>query len=127
MILADTNVLIEYFRARTSALAQKIDALPIAICGVVKAEVLHGARNDTEFDGMIQAFRTFENLITDEYDWEFTGLLLRTLRTNGIQVPLADALIAYSALKYDVPLWTHDTHFELIKRIYPELELYNEE
>ena len=41
MILIDSNILIDYYRNRKSELAKKIDSMKIAICGVVKSEVLH--------------------------------------------------------------------------------------
>lgn len=124
MILADSNVMIDYFRSRDSELAKQIDSMPIALCGTVRAELLHGARSNEEIDDFLAAFKTFENLINDDYDWEGTGFLLQTLRTNGIQVPLADALIAFTAIKYDIPLWTRDNHFKFIQGFYPELKLY---
>ena len=126
MILLDSNIMIDYFRSRDSFLAKKIDTMPVAICGAVKAEVLHGARNDHEIDAMQEAFRTFDNLTSDDYDWEGTGFVLQTLRKNGVQVPLTDAAIAFTAMKYDVPLWTNDIHFKLIQACFPELRLYED-
>lgn len=126
MILADSNVMIDYFRARNSPLAKKIDEMPLAICGAVKAEVLHGAKDDHEIDDMLEAFNTFDQLVSDDYDWEGTGFVLQTLQKNGIQVPFADAVIAFTAMKYDVALWTRDKHFTAIRACYPELKLYEE-
>lgn len=126
MILADTNIMVDYFRSRNSDLAVKIDSLSIALCGPVRAEILHGARTNEEIDDFLTAFKTFENLPTDEYDWEGTGFLLNTLRSNGIQVPIADAFIAFTAMKYDIPLWTKDSHFKFIQGYYPELKLYEQ-
>ena len=57
-------------------------------------------------------------------DWEGAGFILQTMRSNGFQVPFADAVIAFIAMKYDIPLWTRDTHFLLIQGYYPELKLY---
>ena len=68
MILADTNIMIDYFHSRESELAQKIDSMPIALCGVVRTEILHGARSDQEIDDYLQAFNTFDKLLTDDYD-----------------------------------------------------------
>lgn len=127
MILVDSNILIDYYRDRNSELAQKIDSLPISLCGSVKTEVLHGAKDDDEIDLILHSFSTFDLLVTDEYDYEYTGLLLQTLRKQGIQLPMADALIAYTAIKYDVPLWTKDKHFKYIQAIYPELKLFEVE
>ena len=124
MILADSNILIDYYRDRNSELAAQVDSLPIALCGIVKSEVLHGARTNQEIDDMLASFQTFELLTTDEYDFEGVGLMLQNLRAGGIQVPLADAMIAFCAVKYDVKLWTRDKHFRQIQLLYPELELY---
>ena len=124
MILADSNILIDYYRNRESELAKKIDSLPVAICGVVKSEVLHGARTNQEIDNILASFTTFELLHTDEYDFEGVGFMLQTLRENGITLPLADVMIAFCAMKYDVPLWTRDCHFRLIQGLYPELTFY---
>ena len=127
MVLADTNIMIDYFRFRDSDLAKKIDTMDIGLCGAVRAEVIHGARSDYEIDNYLEAFKTFDYLINDDYDWEGTGFILQTLRSNGVAVPFADALIAFTAMKYDIPLWTRDTHFLLIQAYYPELKLYDEE
>lgn len=127
MILVDSSILIDYYRDRNSELAQQIDSLPISLCGSVKTEVLHGAKDDDEIDLILHSFSTFDLLVTDEYDYEYSGLLLQTLRKQGIQLPMTDALIAYTAIKYDVPLWTKDKHFKYIQAIYPELKLFEVE
>ena len=127
MVLADSNIMIDYFRSRDSDLAKKIDTMDIGLCGAVRAEVIHGARSDYEIDNYLEAFKTFDYLINDDYDWEGTGFILQTLRSNGVAVPFVDALIAFTAMKYDIPLWTRDTHFLLIQAYYPELKLYDEE
>ena len=124
MILADSNILIDYYRDRNSKLAKKIDSMPLAICGVVKSEVLHGARSSKEIDDMLASFLTFDLLHTDEYDFEGVGFMLQTLRENGVSVPLADVMIAFCAMKYDALLWTRDGHFRLIQGLYPELGFY---
>lgn len=126
MTLLDSNIMIDYFRDRSSDFAAKVDSMEAAVCGAVKAEVLHGAKTDREIDDMLEAFNTFDHLPNDDYDWEGTGFVLQTLRSHGIQVPLPDALIAFTAMKYDVPLWTKDEHFKLIQGCYPELRLYEE-
>lgn len=127
MILADSNIMIDYFRSRTSELAKKIDSLSVAICGTVRAEILHGARDNAEIDGMLSAFATFDNLPNDDYDWDGVGFMLQTLREHGYRVPLPDAVIAFTAIKYDIPLWTNDRHFKTLQAFYPELKLYEEE
>lgn len=125
MILFDTNVLIDYWRKPQELLELDITPDKFSICGVVKAELLHGARSDEEIDDILRFFNSFNLLATDEYDFEGIGLMLQNLRANGVSVPLADVMIAFSAIKYDVPLWTRDGHFRLIQGLYPELAFYN--
>lgn len=127
MVLFDTNVLIDYWRKPEELLRLKITPEKFALCGAVKAELLHGARDEEEISKMLQFFQSFKLLACNEYDWEGTGLVLQTLRKAGIQIPLADAFIAFTALKYDVQLWTHAAHFKFIQSCYPELSLYAEE
>ena len=126
MILADTNIMIDYFHSRKSVLAEKIDTMPIALCGVVRTEILHGARSEEEIDDYLKAFKTFDKVLTGDYDWEGTGFILQTLRSKGFNVPLSDALIVFTAMKYDIPLWTRDNHFKFIQGFFPELKLYKE-
>ena len=126
MILFDTNVLIDYWRKPERLLQLKITPDKYAICGVVKSELLHGARDNDELDKMLAFFNSFNLLHTDEYDFEGVGLMLRTLRENGFNLPLEDVMIAFEAIKYDAKLWTRDGHFRVIQGIYPELKFYDE-
>ena len=125
MILFDTNVLIDFWRNPERLLELEISPDKFARCGVVRSELLNSAK-DEEIDNMLAFFQGFNNLISDDYDWEGTGLILQTLRTNGVQIPLADVLIAFTAMKYDIPLWTRDNHFKFVQGYYPELKLYEE-
>jgi len=124
MILFDTNVLIDYWKKPEELLKLDITPDKYAICGVVKSELLHGARTNKEIDDILHFFNSFNLLHTDEYDFEGIGFMLQTLRENGITLPMADVMIAFCAMKYDVPLWTRDGHFRLIQGLYPELTFY---
>lgn len=124
MILVDTNIFIDYFRGQDISLNKNFDSLEIGICGIVKSELLHGALTDDEADNMIKAFTSFELVTIDEYDWEFVGLMLQTIRRQGFSLPVTDVLIAYLGIKYDIPVWTKDHHFKVVQSIYPELKLY---
>lgn len=126
MILFDTNVLVDYWRHPEKLLELKITPDKFALCGAVRAELLHGARDDEEIDKMLAFFQGFKNLVNDDYDWDGCGMLLNALRSNGIHVPTIDAMIAFTAMKYDIPLWTRDKHFKFILGLYPELKLYED-
>lgn len=126
MLLFDTNVLIDFWRKPDKLLELNVTPDKFALCGAVRAELLHGARDDNEIDRMLAFFNGFRNLPTDDYDWDGAGFLLQTLRSGGIQIPLADAIIAFTAIKYDARLWTRDIHFKFVQGFYPELQLYDE-
>lgn len=124
MILLDTNILIDYWRKPEELLKLNISKDKHSICGVVKSELLHGAKDDKEADRMLGFFQSFNLITIDEYDWEFSGMMLQNFRQEGYSIPVTDALIAYLGIKYDIPVWTKDHHFKLIQAIYPELKLY---
>lgn len=124
MILVDTNILIDYYRSRTSPLAEKIDSMNVAICGPVKTELLHGSKSEDETDKILGFFKSFHQIPIDEYDWEFIGIIMNNLRNCGFKLPVTDVLIAYTAMKHDIPVWTKDRHFKHIQSLYTELKLY---
>ena len=126
MILVDTNVLINYWNNPKELLKLNISKDKHSICGIVKTELLHGAKSDDEADRMLGFFQSFNLIPIDEYDWEFAGLMLQSFRSQGISIPVSDALIAYIGIKYDIPVWTNDKHFKYMQAIYPELKLYEE-
>lgn len=124
MILCDTNILIDYWKNPTELRKLNISKDKHSICGIVKSELLHGAIDDDEADRMLGFFNSFNLLTIDEYDWEFVGLMLQTIRRQGFSLPVTDVLIAYLGIKYDIPVWTKDHHFKVVQSIYPELKLY---
>ena len=119
MILFDTNVLIDFWRKPEELLKFKKTSEKFAICGPVKTELLHSSKNDDEIDKMLNFFTTFELIPLDEYDFEFAGIMLNTLKHRGFALPVMDVLIAYTAIKHNIPLWTKDSHFKHIQALYP--------
>ena len=124
MILLDSNILIDYWRKPEELLKLNISKDKHSICGVVKSELLHGAKDDEEADRMLGFFQSFNLVTVDEYDWEFSGLMLQNFRQEVYSIPVTDVLIAYLGIKYDIPVWTKDHNFKLIQAVYPELNLY---
>ena len=120
MILCDTNVLIDYWNNPKELLNLNISKDKHSICGIVKSELLHGAKTDDEADRMLVFFQSFNLITIDEYDWEFSGLMLQTIRKQGFTMPISDVLIAYLGIKYDIPVWTKDHHFKIIPGKLPE-------
>lgn len=56
MILLDSNILIDYWRKPEELLKLNISKDKHSICGVVKSELLHGAKDDEEADRMLVFF-----------------------------------------------------------------------
>ena len=123
-ILADSNVFIDFWKKPNQTIIETFSSEDVVICGVVKSELLQGAKSETDVYRIQEALDEFEELAFEESDWEKLGIQLYRLRTKGITVPFQDAIIALLSIKHDVPVWTNDKHFSLIKSILPDLRLY---
>ena len=55
------------------------------------------------------------------------GRQLYNYRSNGFTVPFTDAAIASIAMKYGIPVWANDKHFEMMKSVIPQLKVYRTE
>ena len=125
MVLADTNIFIDFWNNPTSELIECFERKDIVTCGVVRAELLHGAISDTDFKNIVNLLDAFDEKIFDNDDWQLLGSNLYKLRRKGLTVPFSDAIIATLAIKYDIPVWTGDKHFLLIKNVLTNLKLFN--
>jgi len=125
MVLADTNIFIDFWNNPTKELIECFENEDIVICGVIKAELLHGAVSDTDFDNITTMLEVFEEKSFGFNDWQVLGNNLYKLRRKGLTVPFSDAMIATLAIKYDIPVWTGDKHFALIKNVLTDLRLFN--
>ncbi|MBE6349977.1 MAG: PIN domain-containing protein [Spirochaetaceae bacterium] len=126
MILVDTNVLINFWKNPT--MSQKIifEQNEIATCGVIKTEILRGAKSSKETEKLKNALECFEYLSFNEQDWIELAVLFKKLKAAGLSIPFQDGIIAYLAIKHNCTLWTLDKHFLLIKTIIPILDLYSD-
>lgn len=61
----------------------------------------------------------FAHLTIPETLWDRVGDHLATLRSAGVTVPFADALIATVAIENGIALWTRDSHFATIQNTLP--------
>lgn len=124
MVLADTNIFIDFWNNPTNELIECFERENIVICGVVRAELLHGAISDTDFKDIMNLLDVFDEKSFDADDWQLLGSNLYKLRRKGLTVPFSDAIIATLAIKYDIPVWTGDKHFVLIKNVLTDLRLF---
>jgi predicted nucleic acid-binding protein len=66
MILLDTSVVIDYTRGKDPKLRALVQTKPVAVCGVVRAEILCGARNATDRANLLVELTAFQAVATLE-------------------------------------------------------------
>ncbi len=125
MILADTNIIIEFWKNPTQEVKNIFLTKKVAICGIVKAELMHGAKSPKDTKRILSALNGFDYILIDDYVWEQLGEFLYRLRKNGISIPFQDALIAILAINQNLMLWSADKHFKMIQKIFPKLQLFH--
>jgi tRNA(fMet)-specific endonuclease VapC len=120
--LLDTNTCIRHINGRSSAIAERIDALSegdAVVCSVVKAELLFGAKRSNNPTKTQENQRKFLALFTslpfDDAAAEHYATIRADLTKKGLPIGANDLLIAAIALANDLTLVTHNTReFERI-------------
>lgn len=72
MILVDTSVLIDYLRSDTKV-QHLFRTLPIAVCGISRAEVLHGARSPQNRQDLVNVLDSLHQVHIPDRLWDFVG------------------------------------------------------
>lgn len=126
MILTDTSVVVALLRTKDPKLRQLIVAHDGAICGVTRAEILHGARDLQHRQQLLSVLNLFQHVPIPDSLWDDLGDHLAALRSAGVTVPFADAILTTVAITNSIEFWTHDAHFALIQRVLPQLKLFVE-
>lgn len=125
MILMDTTVLVHYLRTGSAAVKAVLETGQAAICGVTRAEILHGAKTPADAKSLAAALDALPQVPVDEDIWDDLGLNLSALRSRGLPVPFPDALIATVAIRHGLEVWTYDNHFTAIRTALAALQLFN--
>jgi len=126
MILVDTSVWIEFFRARNPIdLARYADIDEVVTCLPVVQEVLQGFRDERAFlharDAML-ALPIVESPLDQEVYLE-AAALYRSARRAGVTVRSSvDCLIAACALRHQLEVLHHDRDFQAIAKVAPLLQ-----
>lgn len=124
MILVDSNVIIDALHKKISNFTQILFSNDLAICGVIKSEILSGSNSEEETEKLSNTLKVFSFIEFSNEDWKKLGLFIGNLRKHGLKVPFPDAMISYLALKTDCEIWSNDKHFVHINQVYPSLKLY---
>ncbi|UCE22276.1 MAG: PIN domain-containing protein [Candidatus Aminicenantes bacterium] len=120
-ILIDTSVWIEYFRNKSSPVAEKVDRIldenDVYVPKIVIAELMQGAKSTKELSiigDFIEAFN-----VVDQRDdtWIKAGRLSYNLKKKGKKIHLLDCYIAVIARENGCKIFTLNRHFQDIKKV----------
>lgn len=118
--LIDTTIWVLYFKGERQ-LEDEIKSLILkeraATCEIVILEVLRGAKSQKEYGQLHADFAALPALKIANIIWEKSYRVAFKLRRTGINVPLADVLIATVASHYNCLLLHRDKHFPLMNGI----------
>ena len=103
----------QYCRERIDALLKE-DA--VITTGMIKLEILSGARTDREFRRLNSRLDALDTLETDDELWQIACDCGFKLRRRGLTIPSTDVLIASCALQAGAILLHADAHFELMEK-----------
>jgi tRNA(fMet)-specific endonuclease VapC len=115
MILLDTDICIHLLNAREPALLERFRAhspLELALCSVVRAELLWGARNSGRVDENLERIRVFagplKSLTFDDDCAEHYAVIRADLAARGTPIGPNDTLIAAIAVAHQATLVTRN-------------------
>lgn len=123
--LVDTSIWLEVLPEGDVSLQlrHRIDGLLtadlVAIIGVVRLELLGGARTEAEYQRLGRLLSALHLLPIAEERWDEAARLGFELRRRGIAIPFANLLIAAIAMHADAVLVHHDHHFDTIAAHHP--------
>ncbi len=123
MILVDTNIWIQAFNRHasdvTAALSVYVLDKQACMTGVIRAELLSGVRNESEYHFLENRLLPVPVLEGYPALWDDVARARFRLARLGIQAGLMDLSIACHALHHHTPLWTRDQQFNTIHNVVP--------
>jgi predicted nucleic acid-binding protein len=124
VILVDTCIWIDAAKRKNLALRTQLATMPLATCGVVRAELLCGAHLPSDRVRILNSIASCGYVDVERSTWDILGDNLALLRKAGLCVPFSDALLASLAIELDMELWTHDAHFSQMQTVLSALKLF---
>ena len=113
--LLDTNICIALLKGTDPVLAKNIASHQphdFALCSVVKAELIFGARNSQKVEANLTLlhhfFDSFTSLPFDDSSAEHYGVIRTTLSRQGTPIGANDLLIASIALAHNLAVITRN-------------------
>ncbi len=105
LILLDTNIIIYARQPEGALLADLLAGHDLATNLIIEIEVLCGAQLDDEDTSALKTFLDSMHMLVLDSRVVQQAIAIR----KHYKTKLPDALVAATALAYDVPLWTHNT------------------
>ena len=120
-ILVDTSIWIDYFKNKSSSLAEKVDEMltgdEVHVPKIVIAELIQGAKSEREVSVIEEFIEAFHIVDQGEDTWIKAGKLSFTLKKEGKHINLSDCYIAVIAQEHDCHILTLDVHFKEIQKL----------
>lgn len=121
MVLIDSSVWIELFRKKgdlytSVAVENIIEEMQACFCGIIKLEVLGGAR-ENEKTTISNLFSVVPYIQHPETTWDETVRFQWRVRKSGLSIPWSDAVIANLANKHGHRVYARDKHFEALSNL----------
>ena len=121
-VLVDSSAWIDFFRDDNSPYGMIVDALLheelVCTSGLIKAEIVPGARTKKEFNLLREYFNILPLLEDPDNMWDEVIKAQRQLKQKGINgVGIPDLIVAVTALAHDVEVFSKDRHFGVMKKI----------
>jgi len=114
-VLVDTSVWIDFLRNETAAsgaLAELIRTGRVVTAGIVIFELVQGVKPDKDKAMLSDLLSGLDYVEMSQDLWGFAGTLSRSLKGRGLNLPLSDVLLAATALRHELSLFTLDRHFD---------------
>ncbi len=115
MLLLDTNACIAILNGKSRSLLQRLNRHPVsdvAVCSVVRGELLFGARKSQRVDENLERVNNFcRGLVSLPYEDQAAdhyGICRAILERAGTSIGEADLLIASIALAHDATVITRN-------------------
>lgn len=107
LVLCDTNIIIEFYKNNPAIIAElkHIGQANIAVSVITAGELIYGAINKQELRQILKDLAHLQLLqIDDQIGHQFIQLMTDYSLSHKLHLP--DAIIAATALHYQIPLYT---------------------
>ncbi|WP_291322844.1 PIN domain-containing protein [Desulfonatronospira sp.] len=118
LVLVDTTVWVHYLRGGNPEVKDRIVPLilenRLATADIIIMELLRGVNSEKNFQILHDDLVALPRLVMDAATWKLAWKSGYQLRKAGVNVPLADTLIAVIAVQYGCVLLHSDQHFSML-------------